>query len=99
MGFIVAQRPIEITVQIDQPYPLLINDYVEIFDIYTLTIWNHTFVDQEIVLGMEMLGKNGVRIATKPGYRSNPISLLQINDEISKVFYHALPFAFLPNIC
>ena len=70
-----AQRPIEVTVQIDQPYPLLVSEYIEDFDIYTLTVWNHTFSSQEIAFGMEMMGNNGVRIATVPSYRSESITL------------------------
>ncbi len=70
-----AQRPIEVTVQIDQPYPLLINDYIQNFERYTLNVWNHTFSSQEVVFTMAMTGNNGVRIATKPEYRSNPLAL------------------------
>ena len=70
-----AQRPIEVTVQIDQPYPLLVSEYIEDFDIYTLTVWNHTFSSQTISFGMEMIGNNGVRIATEPSYRSESITL------------------------
>ena len=64
-----AQRPFEVLVNVQPPYPTDLNRYEEEFQNYIFTIINHTETRHEIFLTATLYSDNGVSIAFDPGYR------------------------------
>ena len=64
-----AQRPFEVLVNVQPPYPTDLNRYEEEFQNYIFTIINHTETRHEIFLTATLYNDNGVSIAFDPGYR------------------------------
>lgn len=67
--YVNAQRPFEVLVNVQPPYPTDLNRYEEEFQNYVFTIINHTETRHEIFLTATLYSDNGVSIAFDPGYR------------------------------
>jgi len=78
-----GQRPIEIQVNILPPYPLDIDEYIDNYESYMVTIINHSFVDQEIYMHAELVGDNGVGVDVNDNYRPNAPLLIGAKEIIT----------------
>ncbi|MBK8388443.1 MAG: hypothetical protein IPL23_03770 [Saprospiraceae bacterium] len=64
-----AQRPVEVLVNVQPPYPTDLNRYEEDFENYIFTVINHTEVSHEFFITATLYSDNGVSISFDPGYR------------------------------
>ncbi|MBK8389691.1 MAG: hypothetical protein IPL23_10625 [Saprospiraceae bacterium] len=63
-----AQRPVEVLVNVQPPYPTDLNRYEEDLKLY-FTVINHTEASHEFFITATLYSDNGVSISFDPGYR------------------------------
>jgi len=64
-----AQNPLDIQIEIFEPYPVELEYYLENADNLYITVSNLTGIDQEIYYHVRLVGDNGVDIQTLPSVR------------------------------
>jgi hypothetical protein len=64
-----AQNPLDIQIEIFEPYPVELEYYLENADNLYITVTNLTGIDQEVFYHIRLVGDNGVDIQTLPTVR------------------------------